>query len=300
MTEERARILKLLEDGRITADQAARLIQALGAGRPESPEPPEPPSWAAHRRHRRVLVSELDRIPDIVAEVVSSAIRSGFDPTEKAKTDFPGKNSLFLKTVSGNVELVGWDKDRITLGDGSALLRARERDEQLMVRSISGDITGNVPAESRLEVASVSGDVTVSGVKGKFGLKSVSGDVSVTDFRGEVEITSVSGDVRLLRVSGRMRVESKSGDIKIVPSAEFEGEAVTRSGDIELWLGLGADVVLEMECEEDGDIEVEAELEHEVLEQTRRRSRVKFGSGARVMKLRTHRADITVRKAGEE
>lgn len=298
MSEERARILKLLEDGKITADQAARLIQALGAQGPS--EPPEPPGWPGRRRHRRVLVGELDRIPDIVAEAVSSAVKSGFWPHDETRTDFPGKSSLFLKSVSGNIELAGWDQDRITLEGGGTLLRVRERDEQLMVRSISGDVTGKVPHESRLELVSVSGDVTVSGVTGKFGLRSVSGDVEISEFSGELEIDSVSGDIRLERVSGRMRVESKSGDIKLEPVGEFSGEAVSKSGDIDLFIRPDADVVLEMDCEEEGDIRVDVGSAHEVLKQTERYAKVQFGQGTRTLKLRTRRADIMVREAKEE
>ena len=44
MSNERDRILKLLEDGKITADQATRLIEAVGSERPE----PEFVPAAAH------------------------------------------------------------------------------------------------------------------------------------------------------------------------------------------------------------------------------------------------------------
>lgn len=294
MQEERARILRLLEEGKITADQAARLIQALGAGRTESEEFS---SGFGHRRWGRAIVGELDRIPDIVAQAVSSALSSGFGAGEKSQVEFLDKKNLFLKSVSGNVQLLGWDQKRIILEGSGTPMWVREKGDQLMVRSISGDVTGNVPAETRLEVASVSGDITVSGVRGKFGLKSVSGNVELADFHGEVEISSVSGDVSLLRVSGRMKIETHSGDIEILPVGEFEGEVVTKSGDIELRLEVGADVLLEAECEEAGEVHLEEGFAAEVLEQTGRLVRLKFGAGSRIMKLRTHCADIKVRRA---
>ncbi|MEO0082038.1 MAG: DUF4097 family beta strand repeat-containing protein [candidate division WOR-3 bacterium] len=297
MSEERSRILKLLEDGKINADQAARLIQALGAEAVR--EPPEPPRFSL-RRQRRILAAELDRIPDIVAEAVSSAVRSGFDRSDSTRTDFPGKNSLFLKSVSGDVEVSGWDEDRVRLDGLGTMVRVRERDDQVMVRSISGDLSGRVPRESRLELVSVSGDVKVSGTRGKFTLKSVSGDIVLEDVHGSIGIDSVSGSIVLERVAGSISVESKSGDISLRPVGEFSGEVVSRSGDIKLELGPDADVVLDMECEEEGEISVEAGSDHEVLEEAERSMRVKFGKGSRVLRLRTRRADIRVRVAAEE
>ena len=82
MNDERARILKLLEDGKISADQAARLIEALGSRRsgdecgfpPMPPMPPVPPLRRVHMRGR--AMAGIDQIPDIVARAVSSAVRS--------------------------------------------------------------------------------------------------------------------------------------------------------------------------------------------------------------------------------
>lgn len=298
MSEERERVLKLLEDGKINADQAARLIQALGSQEP--PAPPEPP-LLGHRRHTRFHFRELDRIPDIVANAVSSAVRTGVWPQEgETKTEFRGKNSLFLKSVSGNVDLAGWDEDRISLEGMGGMVRVREREDQVMVRSISGDITGKMPRESRIELVSVSGDVGVSGIKGKFGLKSVSGDIDIEDFQGDVRVDIVSGDIRMTRVSGTITIESKSGDVEIEPVSEFGGEVVSKSGDIDLRLRPDANVELEMECEEEGDITLDVGLDQEVLEQGERKLKVRLGKGGQVMKLRTRKADIKVREAKEE
>jgi DUF4097 and DUF4098 domain-containing protein YvlB len=310
MSEERNRILRMLEEGKITADQAARLIQALGgSGRSEEEEdvirigrhgshrhffgpvrPPRPPRV-------RVSMSELDRIPDIVAGAVSSAMRSGI--SDILKTDFPGKNNLFLKSVSGDVAVEGWDEDRLHVSASGGITRVREREDKVMIRSISGDCKVRAPRESRLELVSVSGDVSVSGVSGRFGLKGVSGDIELKDFDGEAVVAIVSGDIMLVRVSGKLAVESKSGDVTIEPSGVFEGSVSSKSGDIELSLGSSPDVVLDMECEVEGEIRLKTDIPHEVLEQGEQSLRVKFGEGSREMKIRTREADITVRTAKE-
>jgi hypothetical protein len=39
-SEERMRILQMIQEGKITAEEGARLLQALGSGRPAQPSPP--------------------------------------------------------------------------------------------------------------------------------------------------------------------------------------------------------------------------------------------------------------------
>jgi len=307
MGEERARILKMLEEGKITADEAARLIEALGARRdrdevivgrhfrmPHMPRPPRPP------RNVKVKMAELDRIPDIVAGAVSSAMRSGLGQQGEFKEEFPGKKSLFLKSVSGDVDIEAVDFDGIRLESTGGITKVREREEKVMVRAISGDFKVQLPAEARVELVSVSGDVNVTGVSGVFGLKSVSGDVELTGFSGEVEATVVSGDLSLDGFSGEVTAESKSGDISCHAAGTVDGSLTSKSGSIELELPAGADVVLDMECEEEGEIVVGPGLVYETLEEGEHRLRIKLGEGSSEVKLRTRDGEIKVTQAEEE
>jgi DUF4097 and DUF4098 domain-containing protein YvlB len=300
MSEERLRVLKLLEEGKISADQAARLIQALGRERrpgfdlPEPPTPPEPPFCVPGRRHFRVQMRELDRIPDIVAGAVSSAIRSVDFDEDEGKREFVGATGLFLKTVSGDVTVKGWDKDSISLDQSDAMTKVRQRGDQVMVRAISGDTEAMVPLTSRLELVSVSGDVNVSGVSGEFGLKSVSGDVELAEFSGKARIELVSGDLEMEDVSGEFEVDSKSGDINIEPSGQLSGSVRSKSGDIDIEIGPDADLVLEMDIEEEGEIRAELGFDHEVVEQGERTLKLRIGPGGKTLKLHTQKGDITV------
>ncbi len=298
MSEERERVLGMLEEGKITADQAARLLEALKSGRPH---PAASRSRHFHRRVARLSVSELDRIPDIVASAVSSAVKSGHWPRGgEIKTEFPGKSSLYLKNVSGDIEVEAWDGDGIKLESVGRMTRIRERDERVMIRSISGDIQAKVPHEVRLELTSVSGDVEVAGTNGRLGLRSVSGDVDLTDLTGELKADIVSGELKLVRFQGNLEVESKSGDIELEPVGEFSGKVSSKSGDIELRLRPDADVVLDMECEEDGEVSVDLGFPYESLEEGERFLKLKLGNGSRILRLKTRKADITVSEAKEE
>lgn len=54
--EERMRILQMIHEGKITAEEGARLLQALSSGRPPSPPPPP----ARDPRMLRVRITDLN------------------------------------------------------------------------------------------------------------------------------------------------------------------------------------------------------------------------------------------------
>jgi len=297
MNDERARILKLLEDGKITADQAARLIEAL---KPRSfepgfipPVPPLPP--LSRRRHMK----ELERIPDIVAHAVTSAMKSGIETDDEGKQVFPGKTTLSVKGVSGDVEVNGSSEDRIVVSYSGGMVKVREADDGVEVRSVSGDVEADVPNSCRLDVTTVSGDVTVGQVNAEIQVKTVSGDVQLEDHDGRTEISTTSGDVELNGQAGETRVETRSGDTEIEMAGPLEGSVLSRSGDITLAVCAGADLMIEAEAVEDGEVELDVTAPHEVLEQRAGLVRVKFGEGSRSVVLRTRSGEIAVRDAEE-
>ena len=59
MNEQRRQILQLLAEGKVTADEAERLIDALDRDRPESP-----PSAASRPKYLRVMVNWADEFGD--------------------------------------------------------------------------------------------------------------------------------------------------------------------------------------------------------------------------------------------
>jgi DUF4097 and DUF4098 domain-containing protein YvlB len=302
MSNERDRILRLLEDGKITADQAARLIEAVGSERPE-PEffRPTHMAFGTPRHFRSRSGSKgLNRIPDIVADAVSSAMRSGFDPGEECSTDFPGASQLLVKSVSGDLDVTGGEAGRIGLSYSGGMVKVRSSGEQVIVRTMAGDVSATVPADARLELEVVSGDVTISEAGARIEVRTVSGDVDIARTVGDMRARTVSGDVSLDRVAGSFEVETRSGDVELVASGPVAGSLVTTSGDITVALPADADVLLELRHEEDGDIEVDPDLPHEVLERREGYLKVKFGAGSRGLTASTYSADIEVRKAEED
>jgi len=301
MSDERARILKLLEDGKITADQAARLIEAMGSERADTEfcRPSHAPFGSRHVRFRSGM-RDLDRIPDVVASAVASAMKSGFEPGEDRTTDFPGKRHLLVKSVSGDLDVTGGDADRIGLSYSGGMVKVRSSGEQVVVRTMAGDVSATVPTDGRLELEVVSGDVCINAAGARIEVKTVSGDVDITKTAGDTQVRTVSGDVGLNRVTGSVEVETRSGDVELVAAGPVSGSLATTSGDISIALGSEADLLLELTSEEGGDIDVDVDFPHETLEEREGYMKVKFGAGSRILKASTHSADIDVSEAEAE
>lgn len=299
MNDERSRILKLLEDGRINAKQAARLIEALGTRRHGFDLGPPVPPVASHVRRRHAL-KELDRIPDLVARAVGKAVQSSFEPGEGRTVRFTGKKSVFVRNVSGDVEVAGTATDTVSIEYTGGVANVKENDDSVDFRSVSSDVSARVPERCDVEVTTVSGDVELQRVGGRARVKTVSGEVGIAGHHGVTEIVTVSGDADLDGVAGEVKVESRSGDIAVVADGQIEGLLATKTGDIEVSLRPDADIVLEAEADEDGRVELQLDVPHEILKQRGNNVSVKFGAGSHSLVVRTRDGEITVRNTKED
>lgn len=140
---------------------------------------------------------------------------------------------LAIVNVQGSVEVRAWSQSRVRLtarleGDPDALrITATETSAEIRVeteRSLFGrdnaedaHLQIQVPAGVRLEISTVSADMTVRGHAGEQRLHSVSGDIDVESESTEVDLETVSGDLefRGLGRSGRYRFAAVSGDAQV-------------------------------------------------------------------------------------
>lgn len=93
-----------------------------------------------------------------------------------------------------------------------------------------------VPAGSTVDVKSVSGNLTVSGIKGIVAAETVSGNVTASALAGQASLKSVSGNVQVnaSTVTGDVTVNSVSGDVTARTLRARGVSASTVSGDIAL------------------------------------------------------------------
>lgn len=152
----------------------------------------------------------------------------------------PRQSALNVSLVSADLlvrSLQGEQRLSTVSGDVDAEISA-----EASARSVSGDLTlAAKPVTKRLEVNSVSGDVTVTGrAGGRVDVRTVSGDAQFSlGSVDDAKFKSVSGNLSMslaLEPGGRFAAESVSGLVKIdfatLPAGRFQLRSFT--GDIDL------------------------------------------------------------------
>ena len=93
----------------------------------------------------------------------------------------------------------------------------------------------SVPADCPVELGVVSADAVVSGiVADRTAVKSVSGDVTLDGVRSDITAQTVSGDLETRQLLGTLRFTTVSGDLTVVNGASDAVKAETVSGDLTL------------------------------------------------------------------
>ncbi|MBA7617830.1 hypothetical protein ES703_25148 [subsurface metagenome] len=130
--EERERILKLLEEGKINADEAAKLLNALGETYRWAPRHGPGPDLG--KRIARKVELSLKGLPEMIERNIWFATKGAekelkFDPRER----------FTVKAVAGDVRITGDDEQsiRIKLQGGH---KVNETENELLIKTMSGDI----------------------------------------------------------------------------------------------------------------------------------------------------------------
>lgn len=215
---ERLGILKLLEEGKINAEEAARLLEALNHGK--------------ERRRGHGLWTSLETIPDMVQTMLAHGFKHG---SGEEALRFDARPNIVFKGISGDLAVTGTNGGGVTIQkDGFA--RIEETGDTLTVKAISGDIALTVPRETNLELRGVSGDVAIKDIAGRIVFDAVSGDITGAGLAGDFTAESSCADIDLALVRiGHVDIVTQSGDIAIhLPGdSSFSLEAVSEHGAIE-------------------------------------------------------------------
>ncbi len=186
---------------------------------------------------------------------------------KRAPADAQGE--VEVSNVAGNVSISGWDRNEVhvsgTLGEDierlefvsepkRTIIHVKHKESSRRHNDSDAELSIRIPAGSRLNVSTVSAEISVTRVNGEQRLQSVSGDVSSEMAGEDVEAKTVSGSVVLrgegkpavvtvTTVSGDAQVRSAAGEIlanSVSGSLNLDLEQITRarvrttSGDLAL------------------------------------------------------------------
>jgi DUF4097 and DUF4098 domain-containing protein YvlB len=192
----------------------------------------------------------------IIAVLIPAVLASGQDFHKTYAIASGGHISI--KNISGDIKVTGYSTGSIEV---IATKVGRDRDLIQVEDLSSGDkieigvkypehcncdasVNFDVRVPAGVEysydhLASVSGDVDATSVRGRLSAKSVSGNVTVSDVTGIVSASSVSGDVNAqitrLEGEGEMKFSSVSGNVQVKapgnPNADIEMSSVSGTLD---------------------------------------------------------------------
>jgi len=157
---------------------------------------------------------------------------------------------LLLENISGDIDVQPGASDTVEIDariqDDRIGVSMEQQGDRVIVkvdypkdfRGRGGvDFTVIFPAEGRLEIESVSGDIAISDISGNLDLRTVSGDIDARGLSGDLDLASVSGDVEVLDATvARLVANATSGDVVYRGSLSPDGRytLTTTSGDVRL------------------------------------------------------------------
>jgi len=285
--EERMRILNLVKEGKISAEEGLKLLDAIE----QKSEEKRHKEFVFHMPHiPKAVFAGFGKFPEMVTKIVTDTCSAAVDKVmgesgEISERRLPAKEHVIIRAVSGDIEIKGSEQNEINLDACCGLQKIETKENELVLNMISNDIDLKVPTKTNISISSVSGDIECTEITGKLEVQTVSGDLELEKIVGKVKIKSASGDIEAKEFSGAIDIKTASGDIE-VKFNEFEDSAIeTKSGDISIILPTKIDAVVELFSEE-GEVEISIDKSYEELE--KKSGYLKIGLGDKTKKLYCH------------
>jgi len=317
MSDEQREILQMVSDGKISADDGAKLLEALDKGNQKRREMESPATRAREKKRiireriREGHVTGIDGLRDIsrmVRGIISESV-SGIEDDESVDID---------EDIFEDAELI---ENSVDLEKGTELILKRN-----IHRKSKGDLTLNgvkgstliVTGEDAPEVYMYRDNRTVflKWDKGDLVLEVpetvenvntslMGGDITLNSIDAATDIKTKGGDIKLNEVSRGFRVKTMGGDILITLNDSWheDSKVTTMGGDIELNISENTNAFISAKTF-GGEISVQDEIPavSESVHPGASRVNIDLSEGEESPELRvkTMGGDISIRKSGEE
>lgn len=320
MRAEEMKILNMLAEGKITAEQAERLLDALGRGEPEG-APAD-------------VGETVAKLGDVLGRVFAGRTgESGhgwggqeeYRREETLTAPMPDHGVLVVETHNGAITAAGAEVDQCQI---AATIRARagtaqdaeelaEKTALELVpsgdtltlnchrpaagpgRSVSIHLKITLPRGAGLKAGTHNGPVWVSDLAGEVNARTHNGPVSVSALRGDLRAETHNGPITAERVSGSVTAQAHNGPVNVtcfeVGGEERTVSLVTHNGPIAF--AAPADLSAEVDASTDrGPINTDFPIP--VEGKVGKKLKGTIGAGAMKLHLRTHNGPISIRKTG--
>lgn len=124
-----------------------------------------------------------------------------------------GATALDVTSVSGDLQIVGWDRPEITARADSDALTLTMDGDQARTASDS-DLILYIPCETTLRIDSVGGDADLRAVSGAIEISNAGGDLQMRNI-GPTTVHSMGGDLLVRGCKGDFVAENVGGDASL-------------------------------------------------------------------------------------
>ncbi len=206
---EKMRILKLLEEGKITAEEAESLLRALGEG-----------------KKKDVSSDFVRNIMDGVSTIVGETIGGVFSFTNGGEKEIKMEkgDELFLKSVGSSINFSTHNSNEFSMKSGSGVIKTGKEDGKVVIKVVGGSAELICPLSIPVSVKDVGGNLEGSCPK-EFSLKQAGGSAKLffNDI-SNVEIDSKGSTIKLFLGDCDIAfdITAPHGNIDFNIPAEFE------------------------------------------------------------------------------
>ncbi len=120
-----------------------------------------------------------------------------------------GATALDVTNVSGDLQVVGWDRPEITAKADGDVLTLTVAGDQARAASDS-DLILYIPCETTLRVTNVGGDADLRALTGEIQISNVGGDLQMRNI-GLTTVRSIGGDLSARDCKGNFIAENVGG-----------------------------------------------------------------------------------------
>ena len=307
MSQEQTKILQILEEGRITAEEATLLLKAMPSNQAtqatSTPGPEHGTDWGAW-------------LKALLKGVTKEQVEESFDSTlERAAI-----HTITVQTVNGSLQYVGADQTTIAIHaqkrvKAPDLATAEAFVSQVQIRieekagtlaiypdhpkpppqvAVQVDFVIHGPRTLNLTGHSTNGQVQISGVTGIVQAHSTNGEVQVHELAGSIQAKSTNGNVHVeaLSLTAASEFVSQNGALHItIQQGQAPITATTVNGSLDLALPAAYTGQLDARTQNG---RVRADFPIQATHQARNRLVGQIGAGDTPLKLRSQNGNVTL------
>lgn len=265
--DERLAILRMVEEGKITVDEAVQLLDALRAAqrRAEQSQEDRPrdrergrPDWQP--KFETVFNKVFDKVFEVQSKFggLDRMFEDLFQSREDQTVDIPEGSEVAITCHAGSLTVRGTDSGQMRVGSDhrafgplAPRVQVDRETKRVDITATAHSLTVEVPWQAVAVQARVTGgNMTVSDLSASLTVKVAGGSLDVRDVTGALTAAVIGGPAELTGIqSSDLNVEAKGGSVSVTLGTLTAGTVALKTVGGNIALRLSAASAFEIDAE---------------------------------------------------